>query len=548
MPLENRTLPSGQEVTLPRGKSPDRYIKLEQEERDKVYRSLKELAGDLSEESRANLEEETWKQIASPKLDYALKKPAEALKGMPVSQAILEAMKQQGLKEGGLSGRTPEQLMYFCLNYLQNAPENRQGEKGVGMNNMDKVGPNEWVEIFKVEGRWKLRVIATDGKTVRMSGFLFPPKPGKETKEEIAEEKTEDGEALTRKEARKERREERRERRKERREKRRAHRKGVEGESEEDSGADIEPGVNSTAVDELINEPEPDLEEGAAVVPESSNGDAKQTEPEEEGEVIVPGSEEQPDATTLTPETSTEETPEPAQPASTDVVVPSPVVETVPKAPAPVVESSPPAEKPHEPVDIGIPLPNHKSILIPMPPEMAAKMEEIRFGPENLERVYRALPGAQKLLRNAHLEMPKSSQITSESVVDYQARAHEFREGLVAREPRLKSLQQFFGTAIPLFRKEINAIDLTQINNKEQLETIVREMGERLGEKIKPFEATFDEKKVEDLMRNGNMEVMLAFFLSAIQEIAIIGAEYVRKDQQNFQRVMNLLVDERVME
>lgn len=538
MSIENRTLPSGEEVILPRGKAPDRYKNLTPEERDQVYKSLLELSGDLEEKTRGNLGEEVWEQIASPKLDYALKKPAEALKGMPVSQAILEAMKQQGLKEGGLSGRTPEQLMYFCLNYLQNAPENRQGEKGIGVSNMDKVGPDEWVEIFKVEGRWKLRVIAADEKTVRMSGFLFPPKQGKEAEEEIVEEKTEGGEEpeekLTHKEKRKERREERRERRKERRENRRARRGGERG-TEEESEEDFEDKIEAeTIVDSNTVEDEQaeqiDAETVESIQPEPEQPKQEDEELKTTDAAITEPPPEAPSKTT----TELDKThPEPTEPTS--------------KVEAPVttvkVTSSEPKAESHEPdlTDISLFMPK-------IIPGIGTKVEELGLGSDGFEKIFRAMSEAEKLLEKANLGMPKEAEITPEKVADYRARAHEFREGLVAREPRLEPMQQFFNVMIPFLEKEIKSVDLAQIKSKEDLVRVMNAKADRFEEKMKPYESTFDEEEVKDLIKNGNMEVVLAFFMSGIQEVGLIAMEHVNKDPGNAKRVMQVLTDERVVE
>ncbi|MDP2624658.1 MAG: hypothetical protein Q8P27_00555, partial [Candidatus Peregrinibacteria bacterium] len=182
MALEDKQGPDGNKFKVPAGKEPGRYPKMSQEERDEVYKSTKEaLAGDLRTAPRNSLGNRVWNELASPALNYSLRKPAGALKGMPVSQAILNAMTQQN-GSGGLGGRKPMEVMFYCLDYLQNAPENRfqtgTPEKGdTGISNIDKVDIKDEVEIYADDaGRWKLRVIKPDGAN-RMDGFLFPPAP-----------------------------------------------------------------------------------------------------------------------------------------------------------------------------------------------------------------------------------------------------------------------------------------------------------------------------------------------------------------------------------
>ena len=524
MPLENRTMPSGQEVILPKGDSPDRYKNLTPEERDQVYKSLLELSGDLGEKARTDLEAEIWEGLASPQLNYRLKKKEEELKGMPVSQAILDAMTQQ-FDQKGLGGRTPEQVMFYCLNYLQNAPENRQGEKAIGVSNMDKVGPDEWVEIFKVEGRWKLRVIAADGKTVRMSGFLFPPKPKKEARNEPKAKnppealrsleaeikvvldrmiaKLEAGDTSYMEEAK-------------------ALTKAFYSINEEKERNDL---AQSLGLIEGIN-----LQDQVEIKfnPISNSFHIGSINENSKGPILE----------TVLKGLSEDRIKAMAQQKAQEIPLPPPKI-TVVKATNP------------EPIDIRIPLPNKTFLAPSMPPEMTAGMEKLGLGPDGLEKIFRAMPGATNLLEKANLPPPpeKMEEVTTEYVAAYRERAKKFRKELVKREPRLEPMNRFFDVVIPLLEKEIKGVDLTQIKSKEYLDNIIEnQIGPRLVKKLEPYESTFDAKKVEDLMKTGDMEVVLAFFISGLQEIALIGMEHVNKDPENFERVARLLVDESVIE
>ncbi|MFA5842548.1 MAG: hypothetical protein WC882_02655 [Candidatus Gracilibacteria bacterium] len=446
MPLENRTMPSGQEVILPKGDSPDRYKNLTPEERDQVYKSLLELSGDLGEKARTDLEEDIWEGLASPKLNYSLKKKEAELNGMPVSQAILDAMNQQ-FADKGLGARTPEQVMFYCLNYLQNASENRQGDKAIGASNMDKVEPGEYVEIFEQDGRWKLKVLADDGETVRMEGFLFPPKPEPKAK----------------------------------------------------------------------NKPEatsPEIKETEKIQGNPTNAEVKEESSKDETKIINNGEK----------------------------------LETKP----PVVEST---ETKVTVREIKPTLDDRTySLLADMmmskiPPEMTPEMEKMGLGRDGFEKMFRAMPGAGDILRKAELTMPdkKMEEITDEQVAAYRLRAQSFRKDLVKREPRLEPMNQFFDVIIPILKEEIKGVDLSRINSTKDLENIGKQIGPRLIEKLQPYESTFDEKKVEDLMKTGDMEVILAFFSSGIQEISLIGMEHVNKDPENFKRLMKILEEESVV-
>ena len=164
--LSARSTPSG-EFYVPK----EKYVGMTAQDRSKVYKSTKEaLAGDLSKASLESLAKKAWDDIANPSLNYSLKKKASDLKGMPVSQAILEAFTQA--KKGNaeaLGKRTPRQVMFYCLDYLQNKEK---------MPNIDLVKRDEYVEVYKEAStqRWKLRVTNDKGEVQRgMDSYLFPP-------------------------------------------------------------------------------------------------------------------------------------------------------------------------------------------------------------------------------------------------------------------------------------------------------------------------------------------------------------------------------------
>ena len=170
--LEVRRTASNKEFYLPKKElGEERYIRMTEEDRNKVYQSTKEaLAGDLSKASRESLAKKAWEDLAGPSLNYTLKKKATELKGMPISQAILDACTQAKKSNlNALGKRTPRQVMFYCLDYLQNKEK---------MPNIDLVKKDEYVEIYKEEStqRWKLRVLNDKGEVQRgMDGYLFPP-------------------------------------------------------------------------------------------------------------------------------------------------------------------------------------------------------------------------------------------------------------------------------------------------------------------------------------------------------------------------------------
>jgi len=155
-----------------RQENPKNFVLLSQKQRDELYQNLLEKSGELFRQKRHELMDRVWTKIAAPDLNYAFTQTIDRHHSMPLSGAILSALKNHyGDKE-----RNPKEIMYYCLDYLQNAPENRIGMYSSGLGNIDKIYAGESIKIIQEAGRWKLRVFDPKGE-VRMEGFLFPPKP-----------------------------------------------------------------------------------------------------------------------------------------------------------------------------------------------------------------------------------------------------------------------------------------------------------------------------------------------------------------------------------
>ncbi|MFA5793034.1 MAG: hypothetical protein WC897_04160 [Candidatus Gracilibacteria bacterium] len=163
------------------------------QERDKVYSSLKETYGGrlakldaktelakkrLEDKVKADLGMEVddfWAELSGSDFRTEFKASDPRLKGMPVSQAILLTFKEQTIpgnaEKIGIKGKERE-LMLFCLNYLQNAPENKAKNPN---GNIDYVPRNGTVKIINDEDdtRWRLRIEDVTG-TKLFEGYLFP--------------------------------------------------------------------------------------------------------------------------------------------------------------------------------------------------------------------------------------------------------------------------------------------------------------------------------------------------------------------------------------
>ena len=164
---------------------PDKSTKwpsMKDEERSKVYKSHKEkYAGTLAEykHERDEASESFWDSVIN---DFQYTNEFNAndskLKGMPVSMALLLSIRGQfdtrGGEDLGLKGKGRNMMMY-CLDYLQNAPENVSLRKENYPNgNIDKVPRNGFIKIEKTaEDRWMLKIQDENHETL-FAGFIFP--------------------------------------------------------------------------------------------------------------------------------------------------------------------------------------------------------------------------------------------------------------------------------------------------------------------------------------------------------------------------------------
>ena len=191
MPLQENTGPGGQKFSSPAGDKPGRWPDMNEQERDKVYSSLKEVfAGKYGGEARTELSRNIYDEVAGASKAYLTDPPFEAtdprLKGMPVSMVMLLAFQQ----EPGMTEERAKNLMFYSLDYLQS--------QGINIDLVDK-GDKISVYYNKEAERWKLKAVKADG-TERFDGFIFPerapepevpetePEPAPETEPEPAPE------------------------------------------------------------------------------------------------------------------------------------------------------------------------------------------------------------------------------------------------------------------------------------------------------------------------------------------------------------------------
>lgn len=171
-----------------------KWPKMTPDERSQVYASLKETYGghlaqldsetglakkDLKDEVEKDLGTTLthfWHEILWSGEDYRNEFKADdpRLKGRPVSMALLlsfQAITPGVAERIGILGKEKE-LMFFCLNYLQNAPENKAR---TSHGNIDFVPKGGTIKIDNQNryDRWVLRIEDAKGKLL-FEGYLFP--------------------------------------------------------------------------------------------------------------------------------------------------------------------------------------------------------------------------------------------------------------------------------------------------------------------------------------------------------------------------------------
>src|SRR3989338_1304313 len=121
------------------------WIAMSKEQRNEVYQTHKEaLAGDLSM-LREQLGNTVWNEVAGPEKNYGIQAT-----GQTISRVMLDTFSRE---KGNLGGRTPKEVMFYALDYLQNGAEN-QGNA----DNIDQVEKDDIIQIYNEGGRWRLRL------------------------------------------------------------------------------------------------------------------------------------------------------------------------------------------------------------------------------------------------------------------------------------------------------------------------------------------------------------------------------------------------------
>lgn len=166
---------------------PDKETKwpnLKEEERSKVYSSMKEkYAGSLasSKRERDDLEHEIWDDVILGKDPAYAKTPIYTANDPKISAAPVSSMlklEYERIFENDYNF-TPKQMMFFSLDYLQNAEENQALKNELGFSgNIDTVPADATLGFTYYKDRWALEIKGAPGSKgeseVLFLGYLSP--------------------------------------------------------------------------------------------------------------------------------------------------------------------------------------------------------------------------------------------------------------------------------------------------------------------------------------------------------------------------------------
>lgn len=196
----------------------------------------------------------------------------------------------------------------------------------------------------------------------------------------------------------------------------------------------------------------------------------------------------------------------------------------------------------------------------PRPLARAAEPEAVSAGKvekrESMDRLMRqkmgeminAMPRIEARLKSAGLDIDrdwlKDPNFSDANVVEFQTRAMEFRENLIVKEPRLEPLNRIVKELFPAVEAEIRKIDLSKINSMEDLMRTIEGLGKTLETEMESMKDILSDEEMEELIREVDIEVLMSFFMTLFQELAVVMAGYFKENEQNFERIMKIFEDE----
>lgn len=171
-----------------------------------------------------------------------------------------------------------------------------------------------------------------------------------------------------------------------------------------------------------------------------------------------------------------------------------------------------------------------------------------RLMQQKMRGMFDAVPRIEARLQVAGLDIDrdwlKDPNFSDADVIEFQTRAMEFREDLVTKEPMLEPLNRFVRGIIPEIETEIRKIDLAKINSMEDLMRVIGELGKTLEAKMDSMKDVLSDEKMEELIREVDIEVLMSFFMASFNEFAVLMAKYFKENKQNFERIMKIFEDE----
>ncbi len=197
------------------------------------------------------------------------------------------------------------------------------------------------------------------------------------------------------------------------------------------------------------------------------------------------------------------------------------------------------------------PIVNKAPVVRAVPANEVSPNSEDREALKNLMRkrfaeVVEKMPKIEARMKAAGLDMDldknslENLKMSDANIAAFQNRTREFRKKLIAEEPGIKPFGAFVDKVIPEMENAISKIDLTKIQTKAELVQALQP----LKSIVDSHQDIVSEKEAEKIIESVDVEVLMAFVLATVQEVAVLGLRYVQNNQQDAERIMRLIQSE----
>ncbi len=172
--------------------------------------------------------------------------------------------------------------------------------------------------------------------------------------------------------------------------------------------------------------------------------------------------------------------------------------------------------------------------------------EDITVDKESIEWLMRkkmlaileVMPQVNKTLEAKNLDIDinllKSPTFDEIDVTEFQTRAMQFREELLAETPQLALLNSLVNELIPVFESELKKVDLANISSAEDLMRTIMD----LGKKLEPNLKSIAPEEAKMLIEKIDAKTLMSFFMASFNELVTLTAGHFKNDAANFERII----------